>query len=480
MAGIKSYGAYIPLHRLERAEFNRAWGGFPIPGERSIANSDEDSLTMAVESAIDCLNGIDPKTVDGLYFATTTSPYKERLGAAIMAVALDMRRDVRTMDVTGTLRAGTTGIATALDAINAGTAKNVLVTAADCRLGAAAGDFEQSMGDGGAALLLGDDELIATISGSYSISDDFSGMWRAEGDTFVRCWEDRMVLDEGYSAVLPEAISGLMSKYNLKPQDLAKVVYDSPTDFRRHARLARPLGFDAAQIQDPMFMTVGITGAALAMMMLVAALEEASPGDKIILASYGNGADAFLLEVTDGIKKMGPRRGIKKHLASKRMAKNYESYLRWRGLVTLEAARRPEIPATSIAALWRNRKEVLALYGAKCKNCGTPQYSNPSGGATPSRVCVICQAKDQFEPYRFADKKGKLFSFTHDNLAASADPPATVTVVDFEGGGRGVFDMTDRDPAEVTVGMPVEMTFRRLFVDRGTHNYYWKTRPIRC
>jgi len=93
----------------------KTWGGMPIPGERSVANFDEDSVTMAMESAIDCMRGIDPQKVDGLFFATTTSPYKEKLCASIMATALDMRRDIRTMDVTGTLRVGTTAIAAAIE-----------------------------------------------------------------------------------------------------------------------------------------------------------------------------------------------------------------------------------------------------------------------------------------------------------------------------------------------------------------------------
>jgi uncharacterized OB-fold protein len=92
---------------------------------------------------------------------------------------------------------------------------------------------------------------------------------------------------------------------------------------------------------------------------------------------------------------------------------------------------------------------------------------------------VICQAKDEFEDLRFADKKARIFNFTHDNIATTPDPPATNLIIDFEGGGRGMFDMTDRDPDTVEVGMPVEMTFRKLFFDRGIHNYYWKARPIR-
>ncbi|UCC59443.1 MAG: OB-fold domain-containing protein, partial [Dehalococcoidia bacterium] len=242
----------------------------------------------------------------------------------------------------------------------------------------------------------------------------------------------------------------------------------------RHARVAAGLGFDPSQVQDPMFMTVGNTGSALALMMLVAALEEANAGDRVLLASYGNGADAFEIEVTDGIGKLGERRGIRKHLESKRMVKNYETYLRWRDLLTLEPARRPERPPMSISELWRERRQLLAFYGQKCTNCGTPQYE-----VRPGRVCVVCQAKDQFEPYRFADKKAKVFTFTQDMLQSSNDPPNTAVVVDFEGGGRGMFDLTDRDPEEVEVEMPVEMTFRKLYFNRGVHNYFWKARPVR-
>ena len=481
MVGITSYGAYIPYYRISREEFYKAWGGFPIPGEKAVSSYDEDSVTMAWEASADCLRGTDPKKVGGLFLATTTSPYKEKQCSTIIATALDMGSAIRTADFANSLRGGTIAIASALDAINAGTAKSIMVAAADTRMPAPGGFFEGVYGDGAAALLLGKDDVIASIEGSYSISDEFSGEWRADGDTFVRSWEDRMALDEGYSAILPEAMSGLMNKYNLTAKDLAKVVISSPIDIRRHGRAATSLGFDAAQVQEPFFMTVGNTGTALAMMMLVAALEEAKPGDKILFANYGNGADAFLIEVTKAIEKARDRRGIRGHLASKRMLTNYATYLRWRNLVTVERARRPEIPFTSLAALKRSRKEVLGLYGKKCKRCGTPQYQPPFGvgGMTPTRVCVICQAKDEFEDYRFADKKATLFTFSLDQLADVVDSPGTAVFVDFEGGGRGWFDLTDRDPEQVKVGMPVEMTFRQMYFDRGIHNYYWKARPVR-
>lgn len=40
-------------------------------------------------------------------------------------------------------------------------------------------------------------------------------------------------------------------------------------------------------------------------------------------------------------------------------------------------------------------------------------------------------------------------------------------------------DMTDRDLSEVKVGMPVEMTFRKLRYTGGIHDYWWKCKPFR-
>ena len=141
--------------------------------------------------------------------------------------------------------------------------------------------------------------------------------------------------------------------------------------------------------------------------------------------------------------------------------RNYEQYLRWRELVQVQPAARPplELRQPSPAAQWREVPWELRLTGTKCKQCGTPQYP-------PQRVCMNCHAKDEFEPYNFCDTPAQVFSFSHDYVMQTVDPPVTVTFVDFEGGGRIMCDMTDRDPAAIKVGVPLEMTFRRLYYSR--------------
>src|SRR5215468_6349908 len=150
MVGITSYGAYVPMWRLPFAAIAgggrkaQAGGG----GERSVAYFDEDSVTMAVAAAMDCLRGIDRRQVGGLLFASTSYPYKEKQGSSIIAKALDLERSIITADFGGSLRAGTTALRSALDAVKAGTAKNVLVIASDNRMAAPRSALERNVGDG--------------------------------------------------------------------------------------------------------------------------------------------------------------------------------------------------------------------------------------------------------------------------------------------------------------------------------------------
>lgn len=470
MIGIKSYGAYIPIYRLSESELARAWGGRGGRGEIAVANYDEDSITMAVEAAIDCLNGTDRDIADGLYFASTTPPYSEKMSASIVAAATDLRDDLFTLDIGNSLRCGTSAIKAAHDSIKSGSAKNILVTAADCRLAPPASEFESVFGDGAAAFLIGGEDVAVAIEDGHSISSDFLDVWKRAEDPYIRTWEDRFILQYGYSEKLGMAVSALLKKTGLSAKDFAKVVYYAP-NARSHQRMIRQLNIEPEQVQAPMFDSIGNTGAAFAPMMLVAALEEAKPGDRILWANYGDGADAFILQVTDQIEKVRDRRGIKHHLESKMEIPNYEKYIRFRNLMQGEADRRPQY-ISSLPMIWRDRKQVTPLHGGRCRKCGNIQFPI-------QRVCAYCQAKDDYEEVRLADKKATVFTFSMDERAVEVDPPRVWTINDLDGGGRIYCTMTDRDTEQIEIGMGVEMTFRKIHEGAGLHNYFWKCRPIR-
>ena len=472
MAGIISAGAYLPIYRLNRDEIGKIWGGRGGGGAKAVAGYDEDTVTMAVAAALDCLrrNGTD---VNGLSLATTTAPYREKLSSAIVAAAADFPEECHTADFTDSLRASTAALKSALDAVNAGSAKKVLVVAADTRLGAAKGSLEQTLGDGASALMIGSQNVIAEIEASYSIFNDFTDLWRTDEDKFPRSAEGRFIDEAGYLPTMQSAIAGLLKKQKLGVNDIAKFVYYA-SDARQHAALARRLKLDKAQVPDPLYNEIGNAGSAAGFLMLAAALETAKPGDRLLFTGYGDGADAFILRVTDEIKKYQKNPVVSTQLKGK-ISISYGQYLTWRNLVPVEASTLPERTSISLQSRWRERKTITALYGFKCKKCGTPQISQIGQAA---RVCVNCQTKDEFEPYKFSDKKATLFSYAIDQLMPTLNPPGVNGVIDFAGGGRMIVELTDCDANKVKVGMPVEMTYRKMFTSRGINNYFWKAKPV--
>jgi 3-hydroxy-3-methylglutaryl CoA synthase len=471
MAGITAIGAYIPRYRLSAEEIAGFWRIRAAGGEKAVAGYDEDSLTMAVAAAQDCLRR-SASGADGLYFATTTCPYREKQGAALIASAVDLKKESRTADFTGSLRAGSIAMGSALDAVASGAAAGMLVAASDCRMGAPQGRLEPLLGDGAAAVLVGSERAIAELEGRYTIFSDFTDFWRTGKDDFVQSAEGRFIDAEGYLPTMQEAVSALMKKLSAAPGDFSRIVYYA-ADNRQHADLAKRLGFEKSRVQDPLFSQIGNTGAAASLLMLASALEEARPGDRILFAAYGDGCDVFAFRVTESIGEIRQKIGLKERL-SKKVPVDYGKYLHWKDLAPVETANLPQRSEPSIITRWRDRRSIAALYGVRCRSCGTPQL-HPIGQNI--RVCAACQAKDDFEPYKFSDKKGKLFSYAVDQLQPTKNPPGLNGVVDFDGGGRLICELTDYDLDRVAVGMPVEMTFRRMLQGEGILNYFWKARP---
>lgn len=472
MAGIVSYGAYIPIYRMSRETLSAVWGGGAGPGERSVAASDEDSLTLAVEAVIDAIGASDRKTFDGLYFASSTPPFREKQCASIIAPACDLRDDITTADFANSVRSGSNALNAALDAVKAGSASQIIVAAGDCRLPAPNTETENTCGDGGAAVIIGSSGVAVEIEARQSTSSAFIDAWRIDSDPYPRIWEERFTLDEGYLKQFPDAIKKFLKHNNATIKDFAKVVYNAP-DPRSHARIAQLIGADPkTQVQNPLFGQMGNTGAAFGLMLLVAALETAKPGDRILFANYGDGSDIYALKVTGEIEKLRDKRGVKKLLATKMMVPNYGKYLRYRDMMKWEADLRPA-RRTALTILWRQRESMIRLYGHKCKACGGIQF--------PQRlVCQYCSSKGSFDNIRLSDKRGKLFTFSMDERAFEIDLPKVLSVIDLDGGGRFYTSLTDRDPAKVDVGMPVEFTFRKVHDGSGLHNYFWKARPVRC
>jgi len=458
---------------------NMAWY-FPVimavaGGEKAVANWDEDSVSMGVAAAWDCMIGKDRKSLDALYFASTTMPFADRLNAGIVAMGLNMREDgVTNADFSSCLKSGTTAAIAALESVQTGARQNALVVASDQRRTKMATMFEMFYGDGAAAILFGNKDVIAEFKGSHSVNCDFVDHYRGREKDFDYGFEERWVRDIGYGKIIPEAIQGFLAKSDMKIGDFSKVIY--PCYFSgTHSAIAQKLGIEKGKAQNNLHNVCGDTGAAHPLLMLAAALEEASPGDKLLVAGFGQGCDVLAFEVTDKIMDLKPRKGVKGSLANKVDLDNYQKFTKFRELITADLGIRGEAnPNTPLTLLWRRRKMLLGLVGQKCKKCGTPQFP-----VYPTCVNPDCWSVNEFEDYEFSDKEAKILMFTGDLLAASVDPPAVYGLVAFDGGGRTMLDFTDCDLNQIKVGMKTKMTFRRRITDnmRGFTGYFWKAVP---
>jgi len=465
-AGILSYGAYVPPTRLPLA----ALAGRPAKEggpEKAVAWNDEDAVTMAVAAAVSCLRGFDRSAVDGVMFACTTHPFAEKQGAALVTRALDLPPRVRTADFAGSLRAGTGALRAAADAVAAGSARRVLVVASDCRTAAPGTALEANLGDGAVAFLVGDADPIATLDAGFTWSEEIVDVWRTADDRFVHSWEDRFVVQEGYLPGIAAAVRGLLEQTGTAPGDWSRMALYAP-DKRSHAGAVRALRLEAGRVQDPLFGRLGNAGCAFAPLQLAHALESAGPGERILVAAYGDGAEALAFTTTEHLEKLEPRRGVTWHLERRRPVPRYDRYLKARSLQVPEYEP-PRGPGLSATVHFRERDEDVGLVGQRCNGCGAVQFPQ-------QRVCETCFRKDDFERHRLSDRVGRVLTYTFDHFFPTPNPPTVVTICEIDG-ARVHLQMVDCPAEDVRLDMPVELVFRRIHQAGGRPNYYWKATP---
>jgi len=470
--GILSTGAYIPRLRLQRSAVAAAHGWFNAAlrslgkGERAMAAWDEDSVTMAVEAARDCLGARDRAQIEALRFASTTFPFLDRLNAGIVSEALSLEENLRASDSAASMRAGTSALMDAL--LGQG---QTLVVAADKRPTLAASPFEMTSGDGAAALLVGEGTPIARLLGHATRTADFVDHYRTMENPADYQWEERWIRDCGYTTIVPGVIKAALAKAGVEASAVTRFIM--PSTLNRVGPKAA--GLPEACVADILMDVCGDTGAAHPLVLLSHALETAKTGEKILVVGFGQGADALLFEVTDENEKAPRGLGVSGHLARKREESNYTRFLTINDVISIERGMRAEADKqTAISALWRNRDAVTAFKGGICSQCGTRQFPK-------TRICVNpnCNAVDAQTPEPFAEKTGTVQSYTADRLTYSPDPPSCYGMISFAEGGRWMMDFTDVDEKDLSVGMAMTMMFRIKDYDpqRGFRRYFWKAAP---
>lgn len=479
MAGISAFGAYVPKLRLQREAIARANTWFDpslaglARGERSFCNWDEDTVTMAVEAARDATSPAGRSEIGAIFLASTSLPFLDRQNSGIVAEALQLDDALRTMDVTGSGRAATTGLLSAIDAVKVG-GGSALVIASEHRRARVGSPLEMLYGDAAAALVVSDSDGVARFVGAHSLARDFVDHFRMDGYEFDYSWEDRWIRDEGYLKLVPEAVAALLDKTGTSPEEIKHFILPCAQG-RVPGQVAKVIGLNTDAVADNLTENCGQTGAAHPLLMLAHTLEGAAAGEKILMIGFGQGCDALLLEATGDQQATKPKRGVSGWLQQRKPEDNYAKFQTFNGLVEREFGKRAETDSPSpLSAMYRNRKMVNAFAGGRCSECGTVQFPKSVYCVNPE-----CGAANTQEDHFMADALGKVRTWTADRLTFDMNPPAYFGLVEFDEGGRAMMDFTDVEPETFDIGTPVSAHFRIKVIDkqRGFRRYFWKAAP---
>ena len=463
MRGIVGYGTYVPYYRLDRAKITAVMGAGGGRGHRSVAGYDEDTTTMGVEAARNALRG-STVTPTSIWFATANPAYLDKTNATAIQAALDLPQETWAVDAGGSARSAEAAISGAR-----GTPGISMAVISDLRTGNPTSNDESGGGDAAAALLFGDDEdapVIAHAIGRAAATGEFLDRYRLPGENASRIWEERFG-EQAYLTLAEDAIERAVKEADVTLEDVDKVVIAG-----LHARAVRSLSRIAGdKLVDDLTGRIGNPGAAQLPLLVASALDNAAPGETILVFHMADGANANVLRTTDAIADYTPFSSVESQIENGSDNLDYNLYLTWRGFLDREPPRRPDPDRPGAPPAFRSEDWKYAFVGSRDRSSGAIHLP-------PMRVSMDGGAVDDMERVRMADTPATIATFTVDYLAFSLSPPTVAVVIDFDGGGRFQAEMTDVDPNEVKIGDRVEMTFRRLFTAQGIHNYFWKARPL--
>ncbi|MFC1919333.1 hydroxymethylglutaryl-CoA synthase [Chloroflexota bacterium] len=481
--GIVGFGAYIPKYRIRKEDIARAWGGGAAGvAEKSVADADEDTITMAVEAGqITFTNArIEPSAIGALYVASVSSPYIHNSMAAIIAQVLKIPASASLADFGGSTKASTEAMQACIDLIESGRVSLGMVIGTDSLLARPGDPLEHSLGVGSAAFILGKEDVIAEWEGSHSHVSTFVHTWRSDGDRFVREYNDpRLDRAFGYPRSITMAANGLMEKLGIKASEFNQVVLHQP-DGQLPLVAAKEIGVAPQTLaRSNLAPRIGDAGCGSVLIGLASALDGGMPSERILIVSYGSGAgsDAFSLKV---VRQQDLNKDTMVPVSRLLETKEYVDYIKYGKLTGILRAEAMPDPISSYVTQpgWeRDKRYTLGLHASRCRKCGSLNF--------PKRhYCIDCRGQE-FEEVSLP-RRGKIISFNIQQVVSVSPEEAPIPVctarmdgTESERGGKISAMMTDTKPDELDIGLPVELIFRRCGQELGLVKYGYKFRLVK-
>jgi len=345
MAGISGWGCYIPRYRITTREIARVWGDDPLRirdlyliEEKTVESYDEDATTMAVEASRRAIAraSVDPRDLDAILVGTESKPYAVKPIASILIDAIGARYNVQAVDSEFACKAASDMMILALMSVINGRYRNVLVVATDASQGEPGEHLDYSASAGAAAFVISRDDVCAEIEDFYSYCSDTPDFWRRECCPYPAHGEG-FTGEPAYFRHIVSAARGLMERTGLRPEDFDYVVLHQP-NARFPVRAASILGFPIEKVKPGLVVDrIGNTYNASALLGLVNVLDQARPGSRILLVTYGSGAgsNAMSIVVKDSIEERRSRAERLQDMLEMKIYVDYSLYSRFRKLIKM-------------------------------------------------------------------------------------------------------------------------------------------------
>jgi hydroxymethylglutaryl-CoA synthase len=344
MVGIISHGAYIPRYRIKTEEIARIHGknGSFIKkelmiDEKSVPGCDEDSLTMAFEASINALKrvSIDKAGIGAVYSGSESKVYAVKPNASILGDMLGIGTDFTSADMEFACKGGTAGLQSCLGLSKSGFIKYGLAAGTDTAQSSPGDILEYTAAAGAAAFIVGNekDEIIAELEFMHSVSSDTPDFWRRNMQLHPMHAE-RFTGVPAYFRHLAGCAKKLLEKAKMEVDDIDFFAFHTPNG-KFPSRAGEMLGIPKEKYDPSLIVTkIGNTYSGASLLVFSHVLDNAKPGQRIMLVSFGSGAgsDGFIFKVTDNIKKLKNARTVQSYIDDKEYV-DYAQYCMMTGAV---------------------------------------------------------------------------------------------------------------------------------------------------
>ncbi len=457
VVGIKSYSVNLPRRILRVHQGSSS---------TSMLGPDEDLFTLGVGAALKMDRGFE--TVQRVFFATNGSPFVDRSLATQLCPYLNLGCEVECYDLQGSRRSGMQALLAGMRMSQSGEDSLVIISDGGTRASRCEDD---GFGYGAVAFLVGvgesEDQFLATLVSRSIVQSALLDEWQVESrhEGFVEHHhgDHRFARTLGYEDSVSLALKGVMSDLGWEAKDVDRCVVYSPDKKTGGAFLKRH-GFDLKRHHSDFISSRwGLTGAAHTSLMMVAELENAQVGTRLLVLNYGEGADASLWKV-QRVKRQGFLEEPSISLTNDHFSKLSQNLLK---------AKESASGFTSEIMEHRNRNLWQGRIGKQCLNCEAIL-------TLPLPGCPRC-GDSKWKEFPLA-LTGECFSITWEHYYPSQESPQGMAVIRLDGGGQLTLQVADSiessDSQRMDVGDRVELVLRRIHNLGGRPGYFWKCRKI--